>query len=80
MKTLIFYLTFLLSIFPNNNSYSLASEMRKMFLIIIEFFSDFAGVDLIEMTRSIYRDEQASNKIKILNPNFYENLEKYEAA
>ena len=60
--------------------YSIASEMQKMFLIIIETFSDFAGIDVIEMTRSIFRDEQVSNKIKYLNLVFYKNLEKHEAA
>ena len=60
--------------------YSMASKLQKMFLIIIDIFSDFAGVDVIEVTRSIFRDEQASKKIKYLNPIFYENLEKYEAA
>jgi len=60
--------------------YSIASELQKIFLIIIEIFSNFADVDVIELTRSIFRDEQTSNRIKQLNPIFYQNLEKYEAA
>ena len=60
--------------------YSIASELQKMFLIIIEIFSSFAGVDVIELTRSIFRNEQTSNRIKQLNPVFYQNLEKHEAA
>lgn len=60
--------------------YNIASELQKMFLIIIETFCDFAGVDVIEMTRSIFRDEQTSSKIKYLSPVFYKTLEKCQAA
>jgi len=60
--------------------YSIASELQKIFLIIIEIFSSFAGVDVIELTRSIFRDEQTSNRIKQLNPVFYQNIVKHEAA
>ncbi|MCP4178356.1 MAG: transposase, partial [bacterium] len=60
--------------------YSIASKLQEMFIIIIEIFSEFTGIDIIEMTRSIFRNEQASNKIRKLNPIFYGNFEKAEAA
>ena len=59
---------------------SIASELQKMFWIILEIYSNFTGVDIIEVTRSIFRDEQVCNKIKLLNPIFFENLKKCEAA
>lgn len=60
--------------------YSIASELKKMFLIIIEIFSEFIGIDVIEMMRTIFGNEQARKKIKLLNPIFYENFEKAQAA
>ena len=60
--------------------YGVASELQKMFLLIIEIFSDFAGVDSMEMMGSVLRDENASNKIKYLNPVFYKNIVKSKAA
>lgn len=60
--------------------YSLAAELQKMFLIIIETFSAFAGFDVLEVTKSIFRDEQASHKMEELNPVFYRNMEKLNAA
>jgi predicted nucleic acid-binding Zn-ribbon protein len=59
---------------------SIASELQKMFWIILEIYSNFTGVDIIEVTRSVFRDEQVCNKIKLLNPIFFENLKKCEAA
>ncbi len=59
---------------------SIASELQKMFWIILEIYSNFTGVDIIEVTRSIFRDEQVCNKIKLHNPIFFENLKKCEAA
>jgi len=59
---------------------SIASELQKMFWIILEIYSDFTGVDVIEVTRSIFRDEQALNKIKLYNPVFFKILKEYEAA
>lgn len=59
---------------------SIASELQKMFWTILEIYSDFTGVDIIEVTRSIFRDEQVCNKIKLQNPVFFENLKKCEAA
>ncbi len=52
--------------------------MQKVFFIIIEFFSGLAGVDVIKLTRSFYRDEQTRIKMKNRNPTFYEILEKHE--
>lgn len=60
--------------------YSIASELKKLFLIIIEIFSEFIGIDVIEMMRTISGNEQARKKMKILNPVFYENFEKIQAA
>ncbi len=60
--------------------YSIAAELQKMFMLILELFSDFAGVDPIEMMRSIFRDENACDKIKYLNPILYENMENSNAA
>ncbi len=60
--------------------HSIASKLQKMFFIIIEFFSGLAGVDVIKLTRSFYRDGQTRIKMKNLNPTFYEILEKHEAA
>ena len=60
--------------------YGIAAELQKMFLLIVEIFSDFAGVDSMEMMGSVLRDENASNKIKFLNPVFYENIVKSKAA
>jgi len=59
---------------------TIASELQKMFWVILEIYSNFTGVDIIEVTRSIFRDEQACNKIKLHNPIFFENLKEYEAA
>ena len=51
-----------------------------MFLIIIEMFSAFDGIDIIEVTKSIFRDEQAGSKLEELNPIFYRNMGKLNAA
>ena len=51
-----------------------------MFLLIVEIFSDFAGVDSMEMVGSVLRDKNVSNKIKHLNPIFYGNIVKSKVA
>jgi len=60
--------------------YGIAAELQKMFLLIVEIFSDFSGVDSMEMMHSILSDKNASNKIKYINPIFYENIVKSKAA
>lgn len=60
--------------------HSMASEMNKLFLMVIDFFADFTGIDVVELTRSFFRDDPTSEKIKKLNRIFYENLENLEAA
>ena len=60
--------------------YSMAAGLQKMFLIIIEMFSAFDGIDIIEVTKSIFRDEQAGSKLEELNPIFYRNMGKLNAA
>ncbi len=59
---------------------SIACELQKMFWVILEIYSDFTGVDIIEVTRSIFRDEQACNKIRLHNPVFFKNLKENQAA
>lgn len=59
---------------------SIAAELEKLFLIIIETFSELTGVDVIEITISLLRNQEAVEKIKNLNFIFYENMgEKYAA-
>ncbi|MCP3928245.1 MAG: transposase, partial [Bacteroidetes bacterium] len=59
---------------------SIASELQKLFVIIIEIFSEIEGVELMEMTRSIITNDRFREKIKIFKPIFYENLENLQAA
>ena len=59
---------------------SIAAELKKLFLIIIEIFSEFTGIDVIEMMRTISCDEKACKKIKLLNPMFYENFKETQVA
>jgi len=54
--------------------------MKKLFLIILDFFADFAAIDVIEMTRSFFRDDATCEKIKKLNRTFYEDFENLKAA
>jgi hypothetical protein len=51
-----------------------------MFLIIIETFSEFFGIDVMEMMRTIFSNQEACKKMKLQNPIFYENFEKVQAA
>ena len=60
--------------------YSIASELKKMFLIIIEIFCEFSGIDVMEMMRTISSNQEACKKMKLQNPIFYENFEKSQAA
>lgn len=60
--------------------FTIATQLQEIFKQIIEVFSDFAGIDSIEITRSICRNEEACNKIKKLNHFFYEKLETCAAA
>ncbi|MCF6333202.1 MAG: hypothetical protein L3J11_07950 [Draconibacterium sp.] len=67
------------SVLEDAMQYSIASEQQKIPLIIIEIFSGLAGVDVIELTRSVFRGEQTSTRIKQFNPVFYQNLQKHGA-
>jgi exonuclease VII small subunit len=60
--------------------YSIASQLQKMFLIILDFFADFTGIDVVELTRSVFRNDKASEKLIKLNRIFYENMEHLDAA
>jgi hypothetical protein len=60
--------------------YSIASQLQKLVLIILDFFADFTGIDVIELTRSVFRDDMASEKLIKLNRIFYENMEYLDAA
>jgi hypothetical protein len=59
---------------------SIAAELQKMFLILVEMFCEMAGIDIIELTGSVIKNEQVSKKIINLNPIFYQKLEKHHAA
>lgn len=59
---------------------SIASELQRLFWVILEMFCDNAGVDIFEFTGSVFRDEQACTKLQQFNPAFYENLQKHRAA
>jgi len=55
---------------------SMASEMQKLFWLIVEIFCENAGVDIIEFTRSLFRDENACIKLQQFNPIFIDGLQK----
>lgn len=59
---------------------SIASELQKLFWIILEIFCNNTGVDIIEFTGSIFRDENAYIKLQQFNPNLFDNLQKQRAA
>ena len=59
---------------------SLASEMQKLFWIILEMFCNFAGVDIIDFTGSIFRDENAYTNLHQFNPALFDILQKQQAA
>ncbi len=56
------------------------SELQKMFWIILEIFCNYAGVNIIEFTGSIFRDENAYIKLQQFNPALFDNLQKPRAA
>ncbi len=47
--------------------YNLAQKLQKIFWIIVETMSDFTGIDVMELTEDIFRDTNASEKLKRLN-------------
>jgi hypothetical protein len=59
---------------------SIASELQRLFWVILEMFCDNTGVDIFEFTGSIFRDEHACIKLQQFNPAFYDNLQKKRAA
>jgi len=59
---------------------SIASELQKLFWIILEMFCNNTGVDIIEFTGSIFRDENVYNKLQQFNPDLLDNLQKQRAA
>jgi len=59
---------------------TIAAQLLEIFMQIIETFSDFAGIDTMEFTRSLLRDEKANCKIKQINPFLYEKLKIHHAA
>jgi len=59
---------------------SIASELQKFFWIILEMFCNYTGVDIIEFTGSIFRDENAYIKLQQFNPALFDNLQKQQAA
>ena len=59
---------------------STASELQKLFWIILEIFCDNTGVDIIEFTGSVFRDENAYIKLQQFSPAFFDNLQKQRAA
>ena len=59
---------------------SIASELQKLFWIILEIFCNNTGVDIIEFTGSIFRDPNAYIKLQQFNPALFDNLQKQRAA
>ncbi|MDO9635308.1 MAG: transposase [Paludibacter sp.] len=59
---------------------SIASELQKLFWVILEMFCNYTGVDIIEFTGSIFRDENAYIKLQQFNPVLFDNLQKQRAA
>ncbi|MEI6436602.1 MAG: hypothetical protein WCP32_17380 [Bacteroidota bacterium] len=59
---------------------SIASELQKMFWIILEIFCDNTGVDIIDFTGSVFRDENAYFKLQQFSPALFDNLQKQRAA
>jgi len=55
---------------------SMASEMQKLFWLIVEMFCENAGVDIIEFTGSLFRNENACIKLQQFNPFFIDGLQK----
>ena len=59
---------------------SIASELQKLFWVILEMFCNYTGIDIIEFTGSIFRDENAYIKLQQFNPVLFDNLQKQRAA
>ena len=47
--------------------YSLAQKLQKIFWIIVETMGSFTGIDVMELAEDIFRDANASEKLKRLN-------------
>ena len=63
---------------PQQNS--IAGELQKLFWIILEIFCDNTGVDIIEFTGSVFRDEKVHIKLQQFSPALFDNLQKQRAA
>ncbi len=59
---------------------SIASELQKLFWVVLEMFCNFSGVDIIDFTCSIFRDENAYIKLQQFSPDLLYNLQKQQAA
>ena len=47
--------------------YNLAQKLQKIFWLIVEAMSQFSGVDVIELTENIFKNDKASEKLTQLN-------------
>ena len=47
--------------------YNLAQKLQKIFWIIVETMGNFTGIDVMELIEDIFRDTNASEKLKQLN-------------
>jgi len=47
--------------------YNLAQKLQKIFWIIVETMGNFTGIDVMELIEDIFRDTNASEKLKRLN-------------
>ena len=59
---------------------SLVNELQKLFWIVLEIFSNVSGIDIIEFTSSIFRDENFYIKLQQFNPDLSEYLQKRQVA
>lgn len=55
------------SVVANIAEYNLAQKLQKIFWLIVETMSEFSGIDVLELTEDIFRDTNASEKLKRLN-------------
>ncbi|MBA7557273.1 hypothetical protein ES705_50019 [subsurface metagenome] len=55
------------SVMADIAEYNLAEKLQKIFWLIVETMSEFTGIDVMELTEDIFRDTNASEKLKKLN-------------
>ena len=55
------------SVMADIAEYNLAQKLQKIFWLIVETMSEFTGIDVMELTEDIFRDTNASEKLKKLN-------------